>query len=186
MVAGLCCLGSAVFAQTQTTPYEPSASGSVPGPAAEGNQGTPSQISPSATSTEKSGSYVAPGQAGAITKPQQPSVMRSAKVGSGTQQVTSGMDVQSRTGQKLGTVADVVKGSSGDPAYVVIADQTGSDTAVPYSVVRHLVHGSNIVIDDKRLQGAPKVPESQLQNPSITSWKSVADSYWSKQPKDQG
>jgi hypothetical protein len=32
------------------------------------------------------------------------------------------------------------------------------------------------------LQGAPKVPESQLQNPSITGWKAVADSYWSKQP----
>jgi PRC-barrel domain len=183
MVAGLC-LGGAVVAQTQTTPGDPSATGSMPGPPAQGNQGTPSQVSP-ATSPEKAGSSVTPAQAGTIAKPQQRSVMRSATVGSGAQQVTSGMDVQSHAGQKLGTVADVVKGSSGDPTYVVIADQTGRDTAVPYSVARHMVQGTNIVIDDKRLQSAPKVPESQLQNPSITTWKAAADSYWSKQAKEQ-
>jgi hypothetical protein len=85
-----------------------------------------------------------------------------------------------------GTVAGVVKASSGDPVYIVIADQAGSDTAVPYSVERRMVHGNTIVVDDKQLQSAPKVSESQLQNSANSAWKGVAEGYWSKQAKDQG
>jgi hypothetical protein len=59
-------------------------------------------------------------------------------------------------------------------------------TAVPYSIARHMVHGSRIVVDAKQLRGAPKVAESQLQNPSNAAWKGVADSYWASQAKDPG
>jgi PRC-barrel domain len=157
------------------------------GPATEGNRGPPGTVSPNQPDQANPSTYPATGSTpGSLQKPRQHSAMRSATVGKGAQQITSGMDVQSRTGQPLGTVADVIKASSGDPAYIVIADESGSDTAVPYSVARHMVRGSRIVVDDKQLRSAPKVPESQLQNPSSAAWKGIADNYWASQPKDGG
>jgi hypothetical protein len=183
------CLAGAAYAQAQTTPDQPAPDGSTSSPATEGNRGSPSLVSPppSAPDQANSATYPAPTRSvpGSLQKPHQHSAMRSATVGGGAEQITSGMDVQSRTGQQLGTVADVVKASSGDPAYIVIADQSGSDTAVPYSIARHMVHGNRIVVDDKQLQSAPKVPESQLQNASNAAWKGLADSYWTRQAKDR-
>jgi hypothetical protein len=97
--------------------------------------------------------------------------------------ITSGMDVQSHQGQQVGTVIRVVNDSSGKPAYVVISDQSGSDTAVPYRAAKHMVRGGKILVDAKRLQSAPKVPESQLQDTSNTDWQGKADSYWEKRGK---
>lgn len=97
--------------------------------------------------------------------------------------ITSGMDVQSHQGKQVGTVSNVVNDASGKPAYVVISDQSGSDTPIPYRAVKHMVRGNKIVVDAKRLQSAPKVPESQLQDTSNTAWQGKADSYWEKRAK---
>jgi hypothetical protein len=184
LVAGI---GSGTaYAQSQTTPAplpgnsSPSGNASASGnasSAAEANGGSPNLVSPAGVNGTA---------AGVVQKPSQPSAIRSATVGGGARQISPGMDVQSRAGQRLGTVADVVKTDSGGPAYIVIADQSGSDTAVPYSVARHMIQGKRIVVEDQQLHGAPKVSGSQLRNPANTTWKSLADDYWSKQPIDQG
>jgi hypothetical protein len=115
----------------------------------------------------------------AASTPHQRDTMRMAAAGT----ISSGMDVQSRKGKQVGTVVNVVKDSSGKPGYVVISDESGRDTAVPYSAAKHMVHGNKILVNEKRLQNAPKVPESQLQDTSNTEWQGQADSYWSKHGK---
>src|ERR1700743_3869304 len=153
-------------AQTQTTP-PPVAPATGPADSTrDANQGSPSVVSPPGANGAA---------AGPVQKPKQESAVLSAKVGGGPQQIASGMDVKSKSGATLGKVADVIKASSGKPAYIVIADQSGNDSAVPYSIARHMVHGNSVVIDDAQLRGAPKVPGDQLRSPTQTGWKSAAD-----------
>ena len=97
--------------------------------------------------------------------------------------IESGMSVESREGKQVGTVSNVVNDSSGKPKYVVISESSGSNTAVPYMTAKHMLHSNKIVVDEKRLQDAPKVPESQLQDTSKTEGQSKADSYWEKHGK---
>ena len=61
--------------------------------------------------------------------------------------------------------------------------QSGNDTAMPYMAAKHMVKGNKLMVDQKRLQNAPKVPESQLQDTSNTSWQGKADSYWKRHGK---
>jgi hypothetical protein len=164
-------------AQTQTTPQPVAPATGAADSTSDANRGSPSIVSPPGSNGAAAGS---------VQKPKQESAMLSAKVGGGPQQIASGMDVKSKTGASLGKVADVIKASSGKPAYIVIADQSGSDSAVPYSIARHMVHGNSVVIDDQQLKGAPKVPGDQLRSPTQSGWKTDADTYWNKQAKDQG
>jgi hypothetical protein len=218
MMAGLCVAGVAfaqsqgVPEQSQTLPGQTNPSATVPEPATPGQAGgttaTPDQAN---SATYPAAADNGSSDPGAVSTPQQPdgnaqtsqsaqtpdpnaaaskhqkSTMRSAAADS-SGGITPGMDVTGRSGEAVGTVVDVVRSSSGGPAYVVIADQAGSDTAVPIAVARHMVHGNKVVVDTKRLQNAPKVPESQLQNPSSTQWQGKADSYWGKggTEKDRG
>ncbi len=155
-----------------------------PAPDSSGNSNPSSASSPhqrdvtSASNSEAQPTTASPDPRAAST-PHQRDTMRMAAAGS----ISSGMDVQSREGKQVGTVVNVVNDSSGKPGYVVIADQSGRDTAVPYSAAKHMVHGNKIVVSDKRLASAPKVPESQLQDTSNTEWQGQADSYWSKHGK---
>lgn len=210
ILAGLSLAGAA-YAQTPTTPpdqpnsatppqgqpmpnQDPAANSSTrqpdqanpetyPAPQSSGNSSPSSASSPHQRDlTSQPGSEAQtnqnPDPAGAST-PHQKGAMRMAAAGS----ITSGMDVQSHQGRQLGTVTNVVNDSSGKPAYVVIADQSGSNTAVPYMAARHMVRGNKLTVDPQRLQNAPKVPESQLQDNSNTSWQGKADSYWGKHGK---
>jgi hypothetical protein len=132
---------------------------------------------PAQTSSDAGPTHSADPNAGAISH--QKGSMRTASADPNAG-ITPGMDVTARTGEAVGTVVDVVRNASGEPAYVVIADQSGSDTAVPFAIARHMVKGNKVVVDAKRLQDAPKVPESQLQNGASTAWQDKADSYWGK------
>jgi hypothetical protein len=108
--------------------------------------------------------------------------MRSANA-NGVRDVAAGMIVKARTGEPLGTVAVIVPNAAGDPAYVVINEQSGTKTthtAMPYAAVRHLVQENEIVVDGKRLQGAPRVTDRELQNSASTGWQTRTDNYWSK------
>jgi len=154
-----------------------------PAPQTSGNSSPSAASSPHQRDLTSKGSAEAqtnenPDPSGAST-PHQKNAMRMAAAGN----ITSGMDVQSHEGKQLGTVTNVVNDSSGKPAYVVIADQSGNDTAMPYRAAKHMVKGNKLMVDSMRLQNAPKVPESQLQDTSNTSWQGKADSYWGKRGK---
>jgi hypothetical protein len=92
--------------------------------------------------------------------------------------VSAGMPVQTVSGEQLGTVRDVVPNASGEPAYVVITKPKGGKTAVPYTTANAMMHDGSIVLDRARLEGAPQIQDSQLQNPSDKRWQKQAEQYW--------
>jgi hypothetical protein len=95
--------------------------------------------------------------------------------------VSAGMPVQSTSGEPLGAVRDVVpRRASGRPGYVVITLPKGGKTAVPYATAVSTMRDGTIVLDRARLEGAPRVQDSQLQNHSDHSWERQADEYWSR------
>jgi hypothetical protein len=107
-----------------------------------------------------------------------------AAAGSGGD-VSNGMPVQTRSGESLGTVVSVVPGSSGDTqsGYVVIGESSGGGgnaTPVPYSAAASHVQNGKLVMERSRLEKAPKIQQSQVQDSSNTSWQSKVDRYWGK------
>ena len=93
--------------------------------------------------------------------------------------VSAGMPVRTVSGEPLGAVRDVVPDTRGDPGYVLITLSRGGKTAVPYTTASALMRNGTIVFDRARLEGAPRVQDSQLQNLSDKSWQKQADQYWS-------
>lgn len=94
--------------------------------------------------------------------------------------VSAGMPVQSTSGEPLGAVRDIVPRPSGRPGYVVITLPKGGKTAVPYNTAVSTMRNGTIVLDRARLEGAPRVQDSQLQNHTDQSWQRKADQYWSR------
>jgi len=92
--------------------------------------------------------------------------------------LSSGMDVQSTAGKPLGTVIDVISSGSGNPTYVIVADQSGNDAAILYATARRMVRENRLVVDDGKLSSAPKVPQSQLLDRARKDWQERADRYW--------
>jgi hypothetical protein len=94
--------------------------------------------------------------------------------------VAAGTRVQNPAGEAIGTVADIVPNvRTGRPGYVVIATASGLKTAVPYAAIVPKVHDGHIVLDRSRLERAPSVRDSELQDHSNTRWQKQADQYWS-------
>jgi hypothetical protein len=93
--------------------------------------------------------------------------------------VSTGMPVQNESGEALGFVVDVLPGPEGteESGYAVIAG-TGGITPVPYGTARSLVHDGTVVIGQARFAGAPRVPQSQIEDPSASAWKAKVNSYW--------
>jgi hypothetical protein len=103
-----------------------------------------------------------------------PKVGREARMGG----ITAGSIVQNPAGQPIGRVRDVVPdANTGEPAYVVIATRSGS-TAVPYPAIAPMFQNGHVVLDRSRLESAPRVSDSQLQDKSDAQWKKQADRYW--------
>jgi hypothetical protein len=92
--------------------------------------------------------------------------------------VSAGMKVQSPAGTPIGTVKDIVPNRNGTAGYVLIMTPSGGNTAVPYATVAPMIQNGKIVLDSSKLEGAPPVRASDLQDPSNTRWKQQADEYW--------
>ena len=92
-----------------------------------------------------------------------------------------GLEVQSPSGQALGTVIDVVANSTGEPGYVVISTGTDTATAVPYASVSPMIKDGKVIMDRTRLQNSPQVAQSDLHDKANTKWRQQADTYWSGQ-----
>ena len=90
-----------------------------------------------------------------------------------------GASVVSPSGTAIGKIVDVVFDSVAQPSYIVITSETGS-AAVPYSVASSMKSGNSVVIDQKRLQSAPKVKEGEWRSQSGSTWQQDANRYWDK------
>ena len=114
------------------------------------------------------------------SSPHQRAATRTAEAGAGhgMTSISAGMGVQSAAGESIGTVKDVVPNASGQPGYVLIATGAGTRTAVPYSTVSSMIRNGKIVLDRARLEAAPQVQDSQLQDRADTRWQKQADQYW--------
>jgi hypothetical protein len=174
-VAAVIALAAAACAQTETAPdgstdTQSSQRNSNTNTATSESQGTGATSSADDTSTaaaaSSTGSSGSAGNSG------------SAEPSDSASPIAVGLQVQSSTGASLGTVVDVISdSSSSSPSYVVISS-AGETVAVPYSAVGSMMHNGAIVMDQARLQGAPKVRQSQLRDPSSMDWQSQANQYW--------
>ena len=183
-------LGLAGAASAQTQPAQtpdsatPAASPeqTTPQPAAQDSTSPSSASSPhQRDTTGKTDTQEAAPASGAdpraAASPHQRAATRTAAA-DGTSSVTAGMGVQTAAGESIGTVQDVVPNASGQPGYVLIATASGTRTAVPYSTVSSMTRNGKIVLDRARLEAAPQVQDSQLQDRSNTRWQKQADQYW--------
>jgi hypothetical protein len=101
----------------------------------------------------------------------------SATAGAGTGSLAIGLQVESETGEALGTVTDIVADpSTGAPLFVVISTQ-GETTAMPYAAATSMVQSDALVIERTRLASAPRVEQSELHEPSA-DWTTEANNYW--------
>jgi hypothetical protein len=208
ILAALSLAGTA-YAQTQTTPDQsneqnyPSSQQTSPSaqqnyPSTERNATpatTPGQedTGPAAASSrhqrdvtkknaEEAPTNANPNPTGAASPHQEEStrMAEAGRMGTGGM-VSSGMQVQSKSGESLGTVVDVVPSSAGRMGYVVVAGSGGSATPLPYSTASSMVQNGRIVVDKSKFQGAPKVQQSQMEDKTSTAWQKKADSYWGGQ-----
>lgn len=110
-----------------------------------------------------------------------PKVGREARMGG----ISAGSIVQSPAGEPIGRVKDIVPdANTGEPAYVVISVRSGS-TAVPYATIAPMFQNGHIVLDRSRLESAPRVTDSELQDNSKAQWQKQANRYWeSRKPPD--
>jgi hypothetical protein len=92
--------------------------------------------------------------------------------------ISAGSIVQNPAGEPIARVRDIVPdANTGEPAYIVISMRSGS-TAVPYPMIAPMFQNGHIVLDRSRLESAPHVSDSQLQDKSNAEWKKQADRYW--------
>lgn len=90
-----------------------------------------------------------------------------------------GAPVVTTANAPLGKVVDVVFDAAKQPAFVVI-ESGGKATAVPYAVANSMKTQDKIVIDQSRLQAAPKVKAGEWRNESNAGWKKEAIRYWDR------
>ena len=171
-------LAEALYAQTPT----PSQSATGPGPQSSQDTSPNAASSPHQRDVTKSpSSETAPGQnadPSGASSPHQRDVTRMAAANGNPGGIESGMPVQDRSGQTLGSVADVVKSDTGRDGYVVVSGTDGKARPVPYSVASSMTKGGKIVLERAAFVDAPKVKLSELQ--SGQGWQKKTDKYWEK------
>jgi hypothetical protein len=90
-----------------------------------------------------------------------------------------GAAVVSSANKPLGEVVDVVFDAANQPSFVVIESQ-GKAVAVPYAAASSMKKEDKIVIEQTRLQGAPKIEEGAWRNPASNRWKQESTRYWER------
>jgi sporulation protein YlmC with PRC-barrel domain len=95
-----------------------------------------------------------------------------------------GAQVVTPTAAPIGKVVDVVFDTKDQPAFLVIASG-GTQAAVPYAAASSMMSGARVVIDQSRLERAPKVKQGEWRNRSNDSWKADAASYWLKDQRKE-
>jgi len=189
MLAALALAGAA-YAQAQATPDQPGTQSNAPSsPSSQSYPGS-QDTSPGSASSPHQRQVTSQQQTNesppsenpdpsAASSPHQQNSMHMAEAGT-ARSVQPGMTVQAPSGESLGTVVDLVPGPTGstESGYVVIATSGGSATPVPYAAASSMIQNGKIVVERTRLESAPKVQPSQLEDRSSKTWQSKADRYW--------
>ena len=90
-----------------------------------------------------------------------------------------GASVVTRTNAPLGQVTEVVFDSKQQPAFVIISTEDQS-SAVPYAAASSMMSGDKVVIDQSKLQSAPKLKQGEWKDQSPAEWQADAERYWNK------
>jgi hypothetical protein len=90
-----------------------------------------------------------------------------------------GASVVTRSNAPLGQVTEVVFDSKQQPAFVIIATEDQS-SAVPYAAASSMKSGDKVVIDQSKLQAAPKLKQGEWKDQSSTKWQADAARYWNR------
>jgi hypothetical protein len=184
-LAGAACAQAQSAPEQQTPPPGSSSTSGSSDPSAassphqrEATGATTDPANPQQPSTEQST------DPSAASSPHQQESLRTAEAaGMGANDSASGeivgLEVISPAGDSLGSVVDTVKDPAGAPSYVVISSPKGH-TAVPYAAAASMVHDNAVVIDQSKLNSAPKVQQGAWKDASSKSWRTESDRYWSK------
>lgn len=92
--------------------------------------------------------------------------------------VSSGMMVDDRSGQALGTVAEVVRDKS-EQRYVLVKGMNGRITPVPYDAASSMTAAGKVVLDRAAFEQAPKIGQNEVSSGSAR-WQSKVNRYWRK------
>lgn len=174
-------LAAAVSAQTQQFP-PPSGTQGAPQPSQQASGPTGASSPHQRTVTGQSGAETTPNtnpNPAAASSPHQRIATRMASADTGGV-VSSGMTVQDRSGQAVGTVADVVAGRSGHPGYVIVEGRRGTATPMPYRVASSMAKDGKIVVDRTAFRNAPRIKKSNASGRYGTRWHSRVDQYWER------
>ena len=90
-----------------------------------------------------------------------------------------GATVVSESQAQVGKVVDVVFSAANQPEFVVIESE-GKQVAVPYSVANANMSANKIMIDESRLQSAPKMKQGEWRSKTEGTWKKDATRYWER------
>jgi hypothetical protein len=90
-----------------------------------------------------------------------------------------GTPVVSSANARIGHVVDVVFDASNQPTFVVIESE-GEAVAVPYAAATSMKRADKIVIEQSRLQGAPKLEEGAWRDPASKRWQQESTRYWER------
>ncbi|HXS26385.1 MAG TPA: hypothetical protein VN730_01835 [Steroidobacteraceae bacterium] len=174
---GLTCTA---LAQTQSPPAQnPGAAQPAPQSSGPAAASSPHQRNVTGRGTPEAATNENANPTGA-SSPHQRDSTRLAEAGRAGR-VSSGMMVDDRSGQTLGTVADVVPAKSAH-RYVVVNGSDGRTTPVPYDVASSMMAAGKIVLDRTAFEQAPKISQSELSRGSSASWRKKVDRYWRKHP----
>jgi sporulation protein YlmC with PRC-barrel domain len=194
------CFGSIALAQAQQEPADPRpATSEAEGTAADRTPPDPSATNPSTTNPSttrpvRPGEQIDPradprpstnpaeGTAADSTPPgQTPTTQTPTTAGATSTQRSElvGAAVVTPSGAAIGKVVDVVFDSVAQPAYVVIASESGP-AAVPYAVASSMKSSGKVVIDQARLKSAPKVKDGEWRTESGSHWQQDSTRYWEK------
>ena len=95
-----------------------------------------------------------------------------------------GLPVESRAGEPLGTVQDIVFGRNGGATHLIVAPASGRSastlTPIPWSVALRHLHGGALVFKRHRFTGAPGFAPGQWPALGSADWSAAADAYWSR------
>jgi hypothetical protein len=163
-------IAGAAFAQAPNPPPQQAS-----GPAAASSPHQRDTLSAPTTEATPSEN---PGPTGASSPHQRDSTRLAAADSGGV--VSPGMIVQDRSGQSIGTVADVIPGKSGQHGFVVVSGKDGSATPVPANIAREMAKNGHLILDRAAFESAPKVQKSDISGSSGSAWERKADQYWQK------
>ncbi|MGH8177347.1 MAG: PRC-barrel domain-containing protein [Steroidobacter sp.] len=104
---------------------------------------------------------------------------RSPAAAASSAQQLVGASVVTKSDTPLGEVTDVVFDAKQQPAFVIIS-AAGESAAVPYAAASSMMSGDKVVIDQSRLQSAPKVKQGEWRDQSSKKWQTDAKRYWER------